>query len=58
MLDCVTNPPTEPGRYCVSIHKIMTCDAIFWNFDGKNWDFDGWDHVFGELKPGIAAWWP
>lgn len=55
MPDCVTNPPTEPGSYNVSIKGIMSCGPIFCDFDGEKWvGFKSYDK--NDLKPGDAFW--
>lgn len=56
MNDCLTNPPTEPGSYNVAIRGIMSCAAIYWDFDGTKW-VDTTPYV-RELKEGTAKWWP
>lgn len=56
MEDCFTNPPDRAGTYNVSIRNVMTCCAIFWYFDGTNWETCSF--LDEPLGPNKAGYWP
>jgi hypothetical protein len=50
------DPPTESGKYNVSIDGVRTFLPVFWEFDTeKGWRIDTW---VNELKEGTAVWYP
>lgn len=46
--------PSEPGEYNIEIEGIVSCCAIFVNFDGEKWDIPSY---YFETGQDCKVWW-